>query len=268
MSPGKAKLPVSVFIITKNEEDRVSYAINSVKQWVREVIVVDSGSTDNTVEITKNLGARVIYNKWQGYGPQKVFGEKQCLEDWILNIDADEEVTPELQKEIIALFNQDTVKQHSAYRLTVRDVRLWSNTVPKFGPRTRCIRLYNKRQAGFSNSTVHDSVLVNEGNVGQLKCIVKHYTFRSYSFVLKKIDSYSTAQAFDMYNKGRKPSNIRIVFEPIFAFFKGYILKRNFVFGFEGIILAYLYTMGRLERLIKARELFILSKTKGHKAIK
>jgi glycosyltransferase involved in cell wall biosynthesis len=98
------KLPISVFIIAKNEADRINKPILSVIDWVDEVIVIDSGSTDGTQELAKTLGAKVIYNEWQGYGQQKIFGEKQCRNKWLLNIDADEEISPELAEEIQEIF--------------------------------------------------------------------------------------------------------------------------------------------------------------------
>ena len=87
------KLPLSVFIIAVNEADRIALTINSVRDWADEVIVIDSGSTDDTVAVAESHGARVVFNEWNGYGPQKVFGETLCRNDWLLNLDADEEVT-------------------------------------------------------------------------------------------------------------------------------------------------------------------------------
>jgi glycosyltransferase involved in cell wall biosynthesis len=94
-------LPVSVFIITRDEEERLHFAINSVKGWVDEVLVIDSGSTDKTCEIAEKLGAKVTYNEWKGYGQQKIFGENLCRNKWVLNIDADEEITDEVKNNIL-----------------------------------------------------------------------------------------------------------------------------------------------------------------------
>lgn len=261
----KEKIPISVFIITKNEADRLPRAINSVKEWVEEVIVVDSGSTDNTVVVARELGARVMHQDWKGYGEQKSFGEAQCSQKWILNIDADEEVTYSLKNEIIKIFLERKNDQVSAYKLQVKATRIFTHSVPVCGPRTICVRLYDRTKAGFSCNAVHDSVLVREGVIGALKGILKHYSFRSYTHALQKIESYSTAQALDMYDKGRKPSDIRIVFEPVLAFFKAYILKRSFALGFEGVVLSYIYVIGRLSRLIKARDLFVINSKRNNK---
>lgn len=100
------RLPLSVFIIAQDEADRIVPTIESVIEWVDEVIVIDSGSKDGTVDKAAAAGARVIYNPWPGYGAQKRFGEDHCRNSWVLNIDADERVTPELAKEIQALFSE------------------------------------------------------------------------------------------------------------------------------------------------------------------
>lgn len=256
------RIPLSVFIITKNEEDRLSKAISSVKGWVHEIIVVDSGSTDKTVKIAKDRGAKTFHNDWNGYGAQKIFGEKKCSQKWILNIDADEAVTVDLRDEIINLFNQNKIDDYSGYLIKIAMTKISTDITPFFGPYHTFIRLYNKNNAGFSDSSVHDSVIVREGKIGRCKGIMTHKSFRSYTHALQKVDSYSTAQAQDMLAKGRNPTRIRILFEPINAFFKCYILKKSFALGFEGVIISYVYVIGRLMRLIKAKELFLLKNNK------
>ena len=98
------KLPISVFIIAKNEADRIATTIGSVREWVDEVIVIDGGSTDETIAVAKENGAKVEYNQWAGYGLQKRFGEDLCQNNWLLNLDADEEISQELAQEIQELF--------------------------------------------------------------------------------------------------------------------------------------------------------------------
>src|SRR5256885_10385490 len=101
---GQRRLPISAFIIAKNEADRIGRAILSVRDWVDEVIVIDSGSADDTVKVAESLGARTTFNAWRGFGPQKVFGESLCRNRWLLNLDADEELTQAGAEEIRALF--------------------------------------------------------------------------------------------------------------------------------------------------------------------
>jgi glycosyltransferase involved in cell wall biosynthesis len=252
------KLPVSVFIIAKNEEDRIPKPIKSVIDWVDEVIVIDSGSSDKTQEVSSSLGAKTVFNEWKGYGPQKVYGETLCKNQWLLNIDADEEVTPELQNEIIQLF-EGGEPECNAYHVKIKIMGSFDKEPHRFAPYHNQLRLYQKEYAGFKDSTVHDSVVPKEGTnckLGQLKNIVNHRSFRSYSHAIAKINRYSSMQAEHMFKKGRKPSPIRITIEPFISFFKGYFFKRNFLMGIDGFIEALIYTFARTLRLIKAREIW------------
>lgn len=248
--------PISVFIIAKNEEDRIAYAINSVKHWVDEVIVIDSGSSDKTVEVAKNLGASVIYNEWQGYGPQKVFGETLCRNDWLLNIDADEEISTLLAEEIMQIFDSRQLPCQ-AYILSIKIKMPYGKNPGRWAPSTNVVRLYNKHYAGFKDSTVHDSVVLKNpdaGKIGRLKNPVIHRCFRSISHAIEKINFYSSMQAEDMVMRGKCPSSIRVIIEPFAAFFKAYFLRRYCFYGIDGFIESYIYAFNRTIRIAKARE--------------
>lgn len=256
------KLPISVFIIAKNEADRIHRAILSVNGWADEVIVIDSGSTDDTMELSEKLGAKVVFHTWNGYGPQKVFGESLCKNDWVLNIDADEEITPELAVSIQGLFRDNSPNSHLltpeyiAYRLTIKILFHLEKEPPAFAPSNNPVRLYNKNYCGFKNSIVHDSVAVKKGTpIGKLHGIVLHRCFRDLEHWVGKINFYSTLQAEDFIKNGRKPSIVRIVTEPVLSFFKAYFLRRYFLYGIDGFIGSFLYSYARLLRLAKAREL-------------
>lgn len=250
------KLPISVFIITKNEEDRVPDPILSVKNWVDEVLVVDSGSTDNTLEVAKSLGAKAVYNEWKGYGPQKLFSQNLCKNDWVFNIDADEEITPEMRDEIIEIFEKGDPGKVAFY---VKRKMLFSyeDTPPLFAPADYFLRLYNRNYASYDESTVHDVVHVKEGETKTLKKgIMLHRCFRSYAHWADKINFYSSMQAEDRFNKGKKVSVVRIILEPFISFFKSYILRRYFVYGVDGFIHSVIYAYARLMRFAKTRELY------------
>lgn len=252
------KLPISVFIITKDEEDRLPLAIKSVWGWVDEVIVIDSGSTDKTVEIAKELGAKTYYNEWRGYGPQKVFGENLCKNEWLLNIDADEAISPELRNEIIAEFESGTPR-YKAYEFIIKVVNRFSSKPGKFAPAHIQTRLYSKNMFGFKDSTVHDSVVPKDGVNEQIYRFTKpvlHRSFRSYAHAVTKINRYSTMQAEDMLARGRRPSPLRIICEPFIGFLKGYFIKRHCFLGVDGFIEGILYAFARTLRLAKARELW------------
>lgn len=256
-----ARLPISVFIIAKNEADRIPLTIRSVRDWVDEVIVVDSGSEDDTVKAAEDLGARALFNEWRGYGPQKVFGESLCRNDWILNLDADEEISPELEREIRGLFAGEP--PCSAYRLHILPIYSFQETGHKWTATQKPVRLYRKSRAGFKDSPVHDSVVVHEGRTGTLKGMVNHRSFRSLAHHVEKVNSYSSAQAEDLYRRGREPSRIELLLVPVLAFLKQYLLRREFVNGIDGVIISYMYAFQRFIRLAKTRERFHIARWEG-----
>ena len=255
------KLALSVFIIAQNEADRIPLTIDSVRDWVDEIIVIDSGSTDDTVKVAESLGARVIFNEWKGYGPQKVLGETLCRNDWILNLDADEETTPELASEIQALFAGEP--PCGAYRLHILPLHSFQDTGHKWTATQKPVRLYRKSMAGFKDSTVHDSVVVRGGGTGALKGMVNHRSFRSLAHHVEKLNSYSSAQAEDLHRRGRNPTGIELVIVPVLAFLKQYLLRREFVNGIDGVIISYMYAFQRFIRLAKTRERFHIARREG-----
>ncbi|MBL6664465.1 MAG: glycosyltransferase family 2 protein [Rickettsiales bacterium] len=252
------KLPLSVFIIAKNEEDRIASVINLVKDFADEVLVIDSGSLDKTVDVAMKSGAKVIFNEWQGYGPQKIFGEKSCKNDWILNIDADEEVSPELAREIITLFHSPNLNAKKGYKVKIVNKFRFEKKPKKFAYYYNQLRLYNKNHAGFKDSAVHDSVnLFNSSNlseIGQLNHIIYHQSFRSFQHWIEKINAYSTMQAKEALEKGKKVSIIKILLTPIFSFFKAYVIRRYFIYGVDGVIYSFLFAFSRFVKAIKIRE--------------
>lgn len=251
-------LPISVFIIAKNEADRISYALKSVRDWAAEVRVIDSGSEDDTVAVSEQLGALVTHHAWQGYGQQKNFGESLCKMNWLLNLDADEEVTPSLRSEIEALFAGGKEPQFKAYSVT-RKLMHFIESTGTYGMTDHPVRLYHKEHAGFKNSAVHDSVAwkSSEHPIGKLSGTLNHRCFRSYSHMLDKINFYSSMQAQDLYEKGRNPSVVRIVSEPLVTFLKAYFIRRYVLRGVTGFLEAIIYAFARTIRLAKARALFI-----------
>ena len=259
-----AKLPISVFIIAKNEVDRIEKPILSVRDWVDEVIVIDSGSEDDTVEFAKNLGADVVFNEWDGYGQQKIFGESLCKNNWILNLDADEEASIELCNNIKLMFSDGKEPVYNAYKMSWKMCFYLEDKPPFLAPGSTFIRFYNKNKAGFRNSAVHDSVVIKEGSVGRLRGLVYHRCFKNLEHWCGKINSYSTMQAIDFVAKGRRVSCLRLIFEPIFTFLKSYFIRRYFVYGLDGFVASFLYAYSRMIRLAKAKELY-RAKEKGQK---
>lgn len=261
----KVPLPISVFIIAKNEADRIGCPINSVKDWVDEVIVVDSGSEDDTVAASESLGARVVFNAWRGYGPQKIHGESLCRNAWVMNIDADEEISPELRDEILALFGVGE-PSCSAYRMMRTELYNFHDRPNKWAPSSDWVRLYRKDKAGYKDSPVHDSVVVREGKLGYLKGRMYHHSFRSYSHHVHKVNINSSAQAQELFRKGRNPSWIMLLLTPPFAFLKSLFIRREIVNGIDGVMISYMFAFQRFIRLAKTRELHQLARREREKS--
>jgi glycosyltransferase involved in cell wall biosynthesis len=286
--PESKKLPISVFIICKNEADRIHYPILSTKDWADEVIVIDSGSTDGTMERAEELGAtQVVFNEWPGYGPQKNYGESLCRNDWLLNLDADEQASPELVTAIKELFTpssrpnlqhdsdegsgeisrlqatpsarDDELPQPALY--AIRNVMVFPHeTKPRrFSPEGYFVRLYRKDTAGFKPSTVHDSVTPKQPlDTINIEAPVHHYGFRDFRHMIEKMNNYTDMQAADMVARGKRIPAWRIFTEPSFAFFKSYILRKYCLFGAEGMAHSVFYAFNRTMRLAKTRELWKL----------
>ncbi|WP_425364228.1 glycosyltransferase family 2 protein [Candidatus Tisiphia endosymbiont of Hybos culiciformis] len=252
---------ISAFIITKNESARIARAINSVKAIVEELIVIDSGSTDDTVQIARNLEAKVIFNEWSGYVKQKTFGENLCQNDWILNIDADEELSKELQDEIEFIFASNIQDNYLAYRTKIVILHRNDHKVRRFAPYNECIRLYNRKYSSFSNnSTTHDSVLFNlninlQSKIYDLNGIIYHRSDTSIEQLVDKANFYSSEQAEDLVKLGRNPSKIRIATETIFYFLKSFFIRRYWIFGFDGFVDSIIFAFAWFIRLVKVREI-------------
>ncbi len=247
------KLPISVFIIAKNEADRIAHTINSVKDWVDEIIVVDSGSDDDTVKVSEALGAKTSFHEWRGYGPQKVYAESLCRNDWTFNLDADEIVSQGLRADIEAQFASGG-PAYTAYRMPFLPIYYARDRGHPATARHSPVRLYRRSCAGFKDSPVHDSVVVRQGKPGCLRGQVLHKSFRNLSDHVQKADFYSALQSEDLFRKGRKPSLPRLLLIPLIAFLKSYFLRREFRNGVEGIVVSHMYAFQRFLREAKTYE--------------
>jgi glycosyltransferase involved in cell wall biosynthesis len=242
-------MQLSCCIIAHNEADRIERCIRAVNGIVDEIVVVDSGSTDDTVDRCKALGAKVFFNKWEGYGPQKRFAEDCARHDWILNLDADEVVTPKLAGEIAALKSSQK-KLLPAYRFRQVTVypgherpRLWADY-------HNYVRLYDRRLVRFRTSLVHDTVDTGSHRVGQLKGIALHFSWRSVEHVGAKLDRYTDLQAKEL-KKSRLQILARLPFEYPVQFFRYYVLRRNFTGGLTGVHVSHVIARARTNRLRK-----------------
>ncbi|MCK7610564.1 glycosyltransferase family 2 protein [Roseibium sediminicola] len=256
------RLPLSAFIIAKDEADRIARPIESVIGWVDEVIVIDSGSSDDTVAVAKDLGARVVKNDWPGYGPQKRFGEDQCRNDWLLNLDADEEVTPELAAEIQARFADGSYTDADGWRIMIRDMYAHETAPASWAYGYHQIRLYDRRKGRFSESIVHDTVRPEPGaRIDNLDGIMAHRSIRSLEFQVGKYNRYSDMQVADMRARGRKLPRSRLLTEFPVSFFKAYFVRKYRKYGWWGFILSMNYAHARFLRVAKAYEAELAEKS-------
>ncbi len=241
---------LSIFIIAKNEADRIANTINAIKDLSDDIIVIDSGSIDDTVTIAESLGAKVIFNEWPGYGKQKQFGEDNCKNDWLLNLDADEVVTPDLKQEIIDLFKSEP--EPAAYSFPIAEVFPFEDTPHKWAYALKPVRLYHKSIGRYNPSIVHDRVDLERGTkITALKGFVAHYSVRSIGDQIIKLNNYADAQAIDMHNRGKNYSVLRLVFEFPVNFLKAYIGRRHFLRGVYGFMSAMNYAFYRYLRMAK-----------------
>jgi glycosyltransferase involved in cell wall biosynthesis len=245
--------PLSVTIITKNEEADLGAALASVA-WADEIVVVDSGSTDRTVAIAESAGARVIVREWPGYIEQKNFAAAQATHDWILSLDADERVTPELAQDIHAVLN---APEHAAYdvpRVTWHLGR-WIRGTDWYPDRQP--RLYDRRLAKWTGRYVHETVSVN-GTQGHLRGELQHFAYRDVADHLETIDRYTTLAARQMHESGRRVSAAELAAHPPLAFLRNYLAKGGFRLGAVGLIVS---TMNAYYVFLKFAKLWELQGT-------
>lgn len=225
---------LSVIIITKNEEKNIERAINSVKEIADEVLVIDSGSTDRTVEIAKQLGAKTIFNEWRGFANQKNFGIYQASNDWVLVVDADEEVSPKLRKSIKAAL---TNHKFDAYEIARKTYYLGEFLEYTWYPEWK-LRLFRKDYVKFEGDLHEDVKFLRECKVGRLEGDLYHYSYRDLYHQYIKTINYAREMAEIYHKKGKKFKLYRLIFSPVFIFIKNYFVKLGFLDGKRGFLVA------------------------------
>jgi glycosyltransferase involved in cell wall biosynthesis len=240
---------ISATIITYNEERNVARAIESLR-CVDDIVVIDSGSSDRTVEIAEKHGARVVESPWPGYAKQKNLAAERAANDWILSIDADESLSEALEGEIWQL--KKNGPQFDAYTMP-RMAQYLGRWIRHSGwyP-DRKVRLYHREKAHWEGDFVHESVKVT-GRVGHLESNLLHFTCNSLSEHLKTMDRYTTLAAEQLLATGEKPTWPVMVFEPPWTFFRTYVLKLGFLDGIEGLAIANMAALYNFVKYAKAR---------------
>jgi glycosyltransferase involved in cell wall biosynthesis len=231
LSMGNANL--SVIIATKNEAHNIADCIDSVK-FAKEILVLDSASIDLTCSIAQDAGATVYRTDWPGYGAQQLRGISMARCDWVLSLDADERITPELQREIIEALEQVSI---DGFRLP-RSSSFCGQFIKAGGwTPDYTLRLVRRSKAGFTDHFLHAHMTV-DGKKSDLKSPIIHYSYRNLDDVLEKLNRYSRGAAIDAAAKGSQSGLFKAIFKGFWAFFRTYFLRLGFIDGRIGLILA------------------------------
>jgi glycosyltransferase involved in cell wall biosynthesis len=243
--------PISAVVLTLNSERTLSRTLDSLK-WCDEVVVVDSGSTDQTLEIAKRYGAQIHLKQMEGFGAQKQFGVNQATNDWVMIIDSDEVVTSELQREI-----QGLTFEKVGYELP-RQLIFLGKLMHYSGTADSPLRLFDRRKGALTPDRVHESVRV-EGEVARLHAILEHHSYLSLEDYFEKFNRYTTLAAQAMWERGERVSGLaRWVSFPA-HFVKRYVLQLGFLDGYHGFLWSLLSAIyptvkvGKLELLRRTR---------------
>ncbi len=238
---------ISAVIITLNEEQNIERCLKSL-QWVDEIVVVDSGSQDRTIEICQQYGVKIVQTKWQGFGKTKQFAILQARHDWILSIDADEEVTSALKERLEKVLQN--AEPRVAYRIKRQSFYLnrrikfsgWQNDYP--------LRLFNRKFGRFNELPVHESIIFN-GEIRRIHEPLNHYPYPTISSHIQKMDRYTNLSALE---SKQSSSLLGSLMRALFRFVKMYFLKAGFLDGKVGFILCFNSAFGIYLKYIKLWE--------------
>ena len=232
-------------MITKNEEANLARCLASVRPVVREIVVVDSGSTDRTLEIARGFADRVLTQPWLGFGPQKQFAVDRAGESWVLSIDADEALSGPLAREIRELsFDKD------GYELPRRSFYLGRWIAHGTWAPDPVLRLFQRDRARFTPDLVHETVELH-GTRARLEGPLDHWPYRDLAHHHAKIDALSTLQAERMFKEGRRASWADLALKPGWEFFRSYVVRRGFLDGTPGLVAAGMHAHSNFLKMAK-----------------
>jgi glycosyltransferase involved in cell wall biosynthesis len=246
------KIPLSVAIITKDEEANLPGCLKSVA-FATQIVVVDSGSTDGTLEIARDFGCDVFTEPWKGFGPQKQMAIDRCREPWVLVLDADERIPPETEKAIrqVVSGGEGGAPGYSFPRKNffqgrwIRHMGWWPD---------RITRLFRNGRGRMTEAAVHEAVDVS-GQVVSLEAPIEHYTESRLGEILKKIDRYSTLAADEAFREGRRSSVWGAIARAELTFCQDYVLRLGFLDGRQGLVLSVTDAVNKFFKYAKLSEL-------------
>lgn len=229
-------MPLSVVIITKNEAHIIGNTLQSLQGITDDFIIVDSGSTDNTIEICNNFGAKIIRTTWDGYGPNKNKGIDAAKYNWILNLDADEAIDGQLKAAILQLELKD---ENTVYNFKFKNY--FCNKWIRYGEWSgdTHIRLFNRNKIRWNNAAVHEGLTItNDTKKVMLPGNILHYTTQNIDEYISKTIAYAKLNATKYHVQGRQASFFKLRISPGLTFFQHYILQLGFLDGWEGYLIA------------------------------
>jgi hypothetical protein len=241
---------ISVIIITGNEEKNIRDCLKSAN-WADEIIVVDSESTDSTVQIAKEFTDKIFIHKWEGYASQKSYALNLAKNEWILSLDADERVTKELADEIQNLNLSES--KFDAYKIHRENYFIDKKITSCGWGDDYQLRLFKKSKTKLTDRLVHEGFVV-KGNVSQVKNSMIHYSYLNLKDGFKKINEYSTLEANEKY-LNKRVTGLSIVLKPIIAFLQHFVFRKGFTDGKHGLMVSLMHALTKLQVQMKMWEL-------------
>lgn len=244
---------ISAIVITLNEENNISECLETLK-WCDEIILVDSGSADNTVKIAEEFTKNIFTAENLPYGEKRNLGIEKASHEWIIWLDADERITSEIQEEIQQKITAGKINAYYINRKSffINKFIKHCGWYPDY-----TLRLFRKASGiRFDSSLVHEKA-VYSGNTEKLRNDILHYTDRSFEHYINKLNKYTSLSAEELSKKGKKASIFDIIFRPVFTFFKMYFLKLGFMDGYTGLVLC---TLSSIHVKTKYSKLYLINK--------
>lgn len=245
-------MDISVVIITYNEQERLEPTLKSVADVAAEIIIVDSYSTDDTIKIAKKYTQKVFTRKWTNYSDQKNFANSKAAFPWILSLDADERISPELKEELLQLKDREPEANGFSMPRQVFYLGRWIKHTVWYPDRK--LRLFRKDKAYWEGEFVHEKLIL-EGEAKKLNGPLLHFTYSSIHEHLDQINAFSDLAAQKLYAKQKKCGWAKLVLQPIFGFIKSYYFKAGILDGFAGFVVSVLHGYSIFLRYAKLREI-------------
>lgn len=225
---------LTVIVLAKDEEKNIGDCLASAK-WADEIIVIDSGSEDDTVKRARRFTKHVFVRPWKGFGEAKNFAIRKARGEWIFWLDADERITPELAREIRETLAGIPI--HSGYSVPRKAFFLGKWIRHSGWYPGRVVRLFRRAHGRFNDEKVHERLII-DGTIGELRSDLLHYTDPSLEHYFRKFDRYTSLAAEELFGKGRRFSRARLLLNPVWTFWRMYVIRKGFLDGLHGLVLS------------------------------